>query len=45
MRAQNRSALLPEFRRRTLALDALRGERFEEVFRECAELVAQAGAV
>ena len=44
MRAQDRSALLPEFRRRTLALDALRGERFAEVFPECAELVAEAGA-
>ena len=44
MRAQNRSALLPEFRRRTQALDALRGERFAEVFPECAELVAEAGA-
>ena len=40
MRAQDRSGLLPRFRELTLKLDAARGERFAEVFPECAELVA-----
>ena len=39
MRARDRSVLLPRFRDLTLKLDAARGERFAEVFPECAELI------
>ena len=40
MLARDQSGLLPRFRELTLKLDAARGERFAEVFPECAELVA-----
>ena len=40
-RAQDRSGLLDRFRRTTRSLDAMRGERFESVFPELAELMQE----
>lgn len=42
MRARDLSALMPRFRDMTRRLDAIREERFEEIFQELAELMREA---